>query len=137
MEEFLLRCNFLNCRMPLSHRAVVTTCTHIFCTSCAESNGLMTITNSDATQRPTTAHSHQLDQRVCPACHCSLVAPDDAVLTMLNPSEDYKLNVLSGLSPVVIMEIAQKAMSFWNYQAMQEVYGNLFSLFLDHVSLKN
>ena len=50
-----------------------------------------------------------------------MVGPDDAVLTVLNPSEEYKTSVLSGLTPAVIMEVAGKGLSFWGYQAMQEV----------------
>jgi E3 ubiquitin-protein ligase CCNP1IP1 len=59
---------------------------------------------------------------VCPACNAVLSNPDDAVLANLNPTEDYKTSVLSGLSPTVIMECAGRALSFWAYQATQEVY---------------
>jgi E3 ubiquitin-protein ligase CCNP1IP1 len=34
----------------------------------------------------------------------------------LNPSEDYKASVLSGLDPELINEIAGRALSFWVYQ---------------------
>ena len=47
--------------------------------------------------------------------------PDDVVVTNLNPSEDYKTSVLSGLSPNVIMECAGRALSFWAYQTTQEM----------------
>ena len=39
----------------------------------------------------------------------------------LNPTDDYKTSVLSGLSPSVIMEIAGRGMAFWTYQVTQEV----------------
>ncbi|KAL9945091.1 hypothetical protein ACHAP0_000037 [Verticillium nonalfalfae] len=47
--------------------------------------------------------------------------PDDAVIAILSPSEDYKTSVLSGLSPNIIMECAGRALSFWAYQTTQEI----------------
>lgn len=58
----------------------------------------------------------------CPACKSDLLNPDDAVLSNLNPSEDYKTSVLSGLSPNVIMECAGRGLSFWAYQTTQGIY---------------
>ncbi|KAL5373391.1 hypothetical protein DPSP01_012749 [Paraphaeosphaeria sporulosa] len=40
---------------------------------------------------------------------------------MLDPAEDYKTSVLSGLSPPVIMECAGRALNFYSYQVTQEV----------------
>ncbi|KAI2619239.1 hypothetical protein GGR54DRAFT_630786 [Hypoxylon sp. NC1633] len=105
--EHMLRCNALKCRKELGDRALVTTCSHIFCTDCATRLGL-------TGQR----HEHR---NSCPACGSQLTNPDDAVISNLNPSEDYKTSVLSGLSPNVIMECASRALSFWAYQATQEV----------------
>ncbi|KAI1852474.1 hypothetical protein JX265_011108 [Neoarthrinium moseri] len=82
---------------------------HIFCTECAARLGL---TNSSG------RHEHR---NSCPACGSHLTNPDDAVVTELNPSEDYKTSVLSGLSPNVIIECASRALSFWAYQTTQEV----------------
>lgn len=48
--------------------------------------------------------------------------PDDVVVTNLNPTEDYKTSVLSGLSPHVIIECANRALRFWAYQATQEMF---------------
>ncbi|EMR68899.1 putative cyclin b1 interacting protein 1 protein [Eutypa lata UCREL1] len=45
----------------------------------------------------------------------------DAVITNLNPSEDYKTSVLSGLSPNAITECTSRALSFWAYQVTQEI----------------
>lgn len=39
----------------------------------------------------------------------------------LNPSEDYKTSVLSGLSPTIIMECASRGLAFYSYQASQEI----------------
>ncbi|KAI0022562.1 hypothetical protein F4780DRAFT_182848 [Xylariomycetidae sp. FL0641] len=91
----------------LGDRALVTTCSHIFCPDCAARLGL-------TSQRHESRHS-------CPACGSHLTSPDDAVIANLNPTEDYKTSVLSGLSPNVIMECASRALSFWAYQTTQEV----------------
>jgi len=122
--EFLLRCNDLKCRTQLHDTAVVTTCrlvpfkstksplrsrSHVFCNECAQSTGLA--------QGPST-------NRVCPACGTQLSNPDDVVETALNPGEDYKTSVLSGLSPSIIMDCASRGLAFYSYQASQEVYVN-------------
>lgn len=103
----MLRCNSLKCRKELRDRALVTTCSHIFCTDCAARLGL-------------TGQRHE-QRNSCPACRSDLTNPDDAVVTNLKPSEDYKTSVLSGLSPNVIIECASRALSFWAYQSTQEV----------------
>lgn len=104
--EYVLRCNDLKCRSQLHERAVVTTCSHIFCTNCADTTGLSRSKNA---------------QRVCPACNAPLPNPDDVVIAGLNPSEDYKTSVLSGLSPTVIMECASRGLAFHSYQTSQEI----------------
>lgn len=125
MDSLILRCNIIRCRTHLEHRAVVTTCSHIFCTACAETHGLLPGINTSAPfHHASSSHTH-LNQRSCPACKTGLVAPDGAVLTMLNPSDDYKTSLLSGLNPGLIMEIAGRGLAFWNYQATQEVYHSL------------
>ncbi|KAK5115659.1 hypothetical protein LTR85_009830 [Meristemomyces frigidus] len=103
--DFSLRCNSLKCRTQLDDRAVVTTCSHIFCVPCSESLGL----------------ANPSGARVCPACETHLANPDDAVVTQLNPTEDYKTSVLSGLSPSIIMECAGRGLSFYSYQTTQEI----------------
>ncbi|KAI1775672.1 hypothetical protein F4818DRAFT_440949 [Hypoxylon cercidicola] len=103
----MLRCNTLKCRKELRDQALVTTCSHIFCTDCAARLGL-------TGQR----HEHR---NSCPACGSQLTNPDDAVISNLNPSEDYKTSVLSGLSPNVIIECASRALSFWAYQANSRI----------------
>lgn len=105
--DFTLRCNSLKCRTPLSDRAVVTTCSHIFCVPCSEALGGLADPNAA--------------RRICPACETQLGNPDDAVLTQLQPSEDYKTSVLSGLSPSIIMECAGRGLSFYSYQTSQEM----------------
>ncbi|KAL3427326.1 E3 ubiquitin-protein ligase CCNB1IP1 [Phlyctema vagabunda] len=105
--EFTLRCNNLKCRRELTAHAVVTTCSHIFCVDCSNQSQL-----SD--QR----HGHR---PACLACDSHLPNPDDVVVANLNPTEDYKTSVLSGLSPAVIMECAGRALGFWAYQSTQEI----------------
>lgn len=79
---------------------------HIFCIDCSNDLGLNSAPN---------------DHRICPACQTSLSNPDDAVSTQLNPTEDYKTSVLSGLSPSTIMKCAGRGLAFWSYQATQEM----------------
>ncbi|KAF2226974.1 hypothetical protein BDZ85DRAFT_212309 [Elsinoe ampelina] len=104
--DLALRCNNLSCRRELNEVAIVTTCSHIFCEPCAGDTGLITA---------------RLGTRNCPACQTQLNQPDDAMRSSMNPSEDYKTSVLSGLSPTIVMDCASKAMSFFNYQAVQEI----------------
>ncbi|RNJ58415.1 hypothetical protein D7B24_004684 [Verticillium nonalfalfae] len=105
--EHSLKCNVLKCRQEITDRALVTTCSHIFCINCAGRSGL----------------AGQSERRSsCPACNSNLGNPDDAVIAILSPSEDYKTSVLSGLSPNIIMECAGRALSFWAYQTTQEMW---------------
>jgi E3 ubiquitin-protein ligase CCNP1IP1 len=124
--EHALTCNNLKCRRELVDRALVTTCrfvchittalclsddfrySHIFCLECAQRLG---VTGQENGPRAT-----------CPACNCQLNSPDDAAISNLNPSEEYKTSVLSGLSPNVIMECAGRALSFWAYQTTQDIF---------------
>jgi E3 ubiquitin-protein ligase CCNP1IP1 len=78
----------------------------VFCTPCSDTVGLV---------------HHSGAQRLCPACRTALTNPDDVVETMLNPTEDYKTSVLSGLSPATIMECAARGLAFWSYQTTQEM----------------
>jgi hypothetical protein len=101
-DHLLVSCYFLD-RLE----SIVDGPRHIFCHACAESLGLF---------HPTTSDRH------CPACQTVLLNPDDAVSTILNPTEDYKSSVLSGLDPNTIMECAGRALGFWAYQSTQEMY---------------
>ncbi|KAJ5127972.1 cyclin [Penicillium atrosanguineum] len=80
---------------------------HIFCLECANSLGL---------SLPTAGG------RRCPACQTLLSNPDDTVSTNLNPTDDYKTSVLSGLDPNTIMECTGRALGFWTYQSTQEIF---------------
>jgi hypothetical protein len=84
---------------------------HIFCLRCADELGL---TRAAA------------ETRSCPACSQHLPNRDDAVTTVLQPTEDYKTSVLSGLDPTTIMECAGRALAFWSYQTAQEMYSTIF-----------
>ncbi|KAF1814114.1 hypothetical protein P152DRAFT_499671 [Eremomyces bilateralis CBS 781.70] len=111
--DFILRCNSTKCRVQLVDRTVVTTCSHIFCLQCSESLGLSTAAS------PT---------RRCPACDQLLSNPDDAMIQVLNLSEEQKSTVLSGLTPGTIMECAGRAIGFYSYQAMQEILYQEYSV---------
>ncbi|KAM5354343.1 hypothetical protein ACJ41O_000992 [Fusarium nematophilum] len=80
---------------------------HMLCIECAHQYGVV---GEQAARRET-----------CPACHLQLTMPDGAVIMNLNPSEEYKSTVLSGLSPNIIMDCASRALSFWAYQVTQEL----------------
>ncbi|KAK6363381.1 hypothetical protein TWF730_000813 [Orbilia blumenaviensis] len=108
-----LRCNSIPCRAVLDHFAVVTTCSHIFCTTCADSH---LTAQAPSSRRPNSVAP------TCPACRAVLENPDDIVKTNLNPPDDYKTSVLSGMSPTLILEIAGRAISFWTYQTNQEIF---------------
>jgi E3 ubiquitin-protein ligase CCNP1IP1 len=105
--DFQLRCNHLRCREKLKDKAVVTTCSHIFCLACSDSS---------------TLGSGEIAGRSCPACGTILGKPFDVTVAILRPTDDYKMSILSGLSPTIIMECANSGMAFWAYQSSQEIY---------------
>jgi len=80
---------------------------HVFCDQCTDSLGLNAAAGNN---------------RICPACQTALDKPDDAAITLLQPTEDYKTSVLSGLNPSTIMECAARGLAFWSYQSTQEMY---------------
>ncbi|CAH0054198.1 unnamed protein product [Clonostachys solani] len=92
-------------RVPFSHN---------FCLPCARQFGFV---EANGAILPGTGR-----HLACPACMADLPGQDDAVITHLNPNDDYKTSILSGLSPSTIMECAGRALSFWAYQATQEMH---------------
>ncbi len=99
------------------------TFSHVFCLNCAHKSGLSRSTEAD---------------RKCPACGTQLSNPDDAVTTIIHPTEDYKTSVLSGLDPTTIMECAGRGLAFWSYQTTQEMYPSftlLSNRAADHVQI--
>ena len=105
-------CHNLQVNLEASKRFILASAyhhpSHVFCIDCSNRCQL---SGQREGQRPS-----------CPACHVSLTNPDDVVITNLNPTEDYKTSVLSGLHPNIIMECAGRALSFWAYQATQEMF---------------
>ncbi|KAK9379477.1 uncharacterized protein V2V93DRAFT_373885 [Kockiozyma suomiensis] len=101
--DLVLRCNSLKCRAGLAQQAVVTTCGHIFCSGCAN---MLFGSN---------------EPRVCAICETLLNGPEDVVATILNPTDGYRSSVLAGMSPAVISDIANRALSFWTYQCSLEI----------------
>lgn len=96
-----LICNFKKCRKRLNTFAWVTSCSHIFC-------------DEDGTKEFNKCYK-------CPACETRLATNLDIIRIDLQPSEQYKSMVLAGQKPEVIMEICTRALSFWTYQAHQEM----------------
>ncbi len=90
----------------LSFPTALTILRHILCVDCSRTLGL-----SDA----------PLSQRRCPVCNTDIPNVDDAILTRLNPSEEYKTSILSGLDPMTILECASRAIGFWVYQTTREM----------------
>ncbi|PTB71013.1 hypothetical protein BBK36DRAFT_1176318 [Trichoderma citrinoviride] len=106
--ENTLTCNNLKCRKELTDRALVTTCSHIFCIECVQRLGLI---GQDNQRRNT-----------CPVCNAQLAKAEDIAFNNLNPTEEFKTCVLSGLSPNIVMECAGRAISFWAYQTTQNLH---------------
>ncbi|XP_072357699.1 E3 ubiquitin-protein ligase CCNB1IP1 isoform X2 [Scyliorhinus torazame] len=99
--EDALLCNLPRCRARLSGFAWVTACSHVFC----DQHGSGQFSRSPA---------------LCPACGSALSGKLDIVRTDLNPPEDYKGMVLSGLRPHTVLEVTGRALAFWSYQIHQE-----------------
>ncbi|GAA5896410.1 uncharacterized protein JCM6883_006894 [Sporobolomyces salmoneus] len=93
LEQILPAC-------PLNYRAVVTSCSHIFCVDCA---------NTFLGSPPK-----------CHICHAKLEDSYDLVQAELQPADLWKSLILAGLPPPVIIDIASRALSFWNYQQDHE-----------------
>ena len=128
--EHILRCNDLKCRKELDDHAVVTTCrydssspTILLCSSHSlpSAHDLSHVFCIECSDRCQLSGRHDGQRPVCPACSMHLPNPDDVVVTNLNPTDDYKTSVLSGLSPNIIMECARRALGFWAYQTTQEM----------------
>ncbi|KAK0714952.1 hypothetical protein B0H67DRAFT_600724 [Lasiosphaeris hirsuta] len=71
---------------------------HALCLGCARNHGF-------TGQGPYT----------CPMCQQPLRG-SEFFEQPLQPSEEWKSIALSGLSPMIVMECAGKALSFWSYQ---------------------
>ncbi|KAF5127938.1 E3 ubiquitin-protein ligase CCNB1IP1 [Metarhizium anisopliae] len=56
---------------------------------------------------------------LCNNLKCRRELRDRALVTTC--SEDYKAIVLSGLSPGIVLECAERALNFWAYQKTQEI----------------
>lgn len=97
-------CNLKNCRKTLENEAWITICSHAFCME----HGKQEFGNVSK------------NVVTCPACNTELSEKFDIVQADLNPSEGFKSIVLAGLKPDIIMDVAMRAISFWNYQIKEE-----------------
>lgn len=90
----MLRCNL--CWLHLSERACATQCSHMLCPDCS-----------------TKCFSE--GQAKCPICPTILDAKDLATIELTPSSE--KIKALCGLDPSFILQVASRAIDFYNYQA--------------------
>nr|CAD7433668.1 unnamed protein product [Timema monikensis] len=102
--DMTIICNYQKCRKRLTSSAWVTKCSHAFC----EEDGHREFNNSN-------------EEKKCPACS-SILNPQnyEIVKVDLNPSEQFKSMVLSGMNPEIILDVCSRAITFWNYQMYQE-----------------
>uniref|UniRef100_S4RXW0 Cyclin B1 interacting protein 1 n=1 Tax=Petromyzon marinus TaxID=7757 RepID=S4RXW0_PETMA len=111
VHEELILCNVKTCRSKVSGYAWVASCSHIFC----DEDGAKEFRKS----------------LTCPACNADVSGKDDIVCHEVDPPEEYKSMVLSGLRPDIILEICSRALSFWTSQIHQE------HLFQEYVNSTN
>ncbi|TIA86466.1 hypothetical protein E3P99_03668 [Wallemia hederae] len=95
-EQTNLRCNSLGCRKILIEEGKA----DIFCIECA----------SDLFE----------DSHRCPACQTNLLDPNDIILSTLAPTEEFKNSCLAGMTPALVLDIAGRALNFWQYQRAEE-----------------
>ncbi|KAK1836629.1 hypothetical protein QBC39DRAFT_296795 [Podospora conica] len=92
--EANLNCNVKQCGVQLSNQAVVTACSrHGFTGS---------------------------GPYTCPVCRQPLIG-GEIYKQVLQPSDEWKSVALCGLNPIVIMECAGRAVSFWSYQMTNQI----------------
>ncbi|XP_058813764.1 E3 ubiquitin-protein ligase CCNB1IP1-like [Topomyia yanbarensis] len=97
-----LICNARDCFKKIDDVAWITCCSHVFCAQHGK----------DAKLRQTGSAS-------CPACGSRFRDDFGVVERNLNSSPQYRALLLCGYSPEVIMEIANNAITFWNFQKQQ------------------
>ncbi|XP_034255416.1 E3 ubiquitin-protein ligase CCNB1IP1-like [Thrips palmi] len=102
-----LHCNVQACRKPLTGTLWVTSCSHSFC---EEHASTLTLKNIK-----------------CPACNTALGKRFDVIRQNSNPAEDYRAMLLVGLRPEIVLDMAMRAVSFWNYQVEHELKFQLTS----------
>ncbi|XP_046678537.1 E3 ubiquitin-protein ligase CCNB1IP1-like isoform X2 [Homalodisca vitripennis] len=101
MTEYSLKCHFPKCKLPVVNSALVTRCSHVFCSNhIIPGEGLA---------------------RRCPACNTILDGSYDLVSANINPPEESKAIILAGYSPDVIFEIMSKALQFWEFQMNMQI----------------
>lgn len=106
-----LVCNIASCRAPLRAVAWVTSCSHMICDACGEDNFAQKLNGEQC--------------RECPVCYQSLIGDVANVAKIrLNPSELYKTQILAGLSPEVVLDIAARAISFYYFQMEMQIQMN-------------
>ncbi|XP_053698585.1 E3 ubiquitin-protein ligase CCNB1IP1-like [Sabethes cyaneus] len=97
-----LVCNARDCFQKIDHIAWITRCSHVFC----EQHG------QDVKLRQAVSTS-------CPACGARIHDDFGIVERSLSDSVHSRALLLCGYSPDIIMEIANSAITFWNFQKQQ------------------
>ncbi|VDD80211.1 unnamed protein product [Mesocestoides corti] len=108
-----LACNYRKCRQPLVDTAIVTICQHIFCIPHGPVLG---------------PGQHRTS---CPVCNSALDrSANDFIEIDLQPSDRFKSLILAGQSPELILDIAKRAINFYELQQ------SLRSQFLEYIAAK-
>ncbi|EAT37609.1 AAEL010421-PA [Aedes aegypti] len=107
-ERDQLVCNARDCFKKIEGTAWITCCSHVFCAQHGK----------DAKLRQTTKGP------CCPACGTRFRDELSIVERQLNSSLQARALLLCGYNPEVVMEIANNAITFWNFQK-QQVCANL------------
>ncbi|XP_055633207.1 E3 ubiquitin-protein ligase CCNB1IP1-like [Toxorhynchites rutilus septentrionalis] len=101
-ERDQLICNARECFKKIEDTAWITCCSHIFCAQHGKEIKLRQATSPG-----------------CPACGSRFRNESDLVERKLNHSLQFRALLLCGYSPELVMEIANNAITFWNFQKHQ------------------
>ncbi|KXJ74294.1 E3 ubiquitin-protein ligase CCNB1IP1 isoform X1 [Aedes albopictus] len=107
-ERDKLVCNARDCFKKIEGTAWITCCSHVFCDQHGKEAKL---------RQPTSSPS-------CPACGTRFRDELSIVERKLNNSLQARALLLCGYNPEVVMEIANNAITFWNFQK-QQICANL------------
>jgi E3 ubiquitin-protein ligase CCNP1IP1 len=125
--EASLNCNVKQCGVQLSNQAVVTACRSVLDVSNMGSVGILKVAPLSHALCLDCASRHGFTGSgpyTCPVCRQPLIG-GEIYKQVLQPSDEWKSVALCGLNPIVIMECAGRAVSFWSYQMANQMYSAL------------
>ncbi|XP_022907887.1 E3 ubiquitin-protein ligase CCNB1IP1-like [Onthophagus taurus] len=99
MAEIPMRCNLQSCRVLLEKKGLVTSCSHIFCQQHAQIS---------------------VKAGKCLACSTVFNNSYDYNMTDMQPTDQYKAMIITGLNPEQILDITGRSISFYTYQLSNE-----------------